>query len=91
MPAIFPAMSSSRRIRVVMSRRRVPFRRSMMTPMPAVIRLNMMKLTIMPGELSVKPVGTWPAAAPARTVLSVTAGCAIACVASLCAVAVISV
>ena len=35
----------------------MPLRRSMMRAMPAVVRLNMMKLTIMPGELSTKPLG----------------------------------
>ena len=57
-----------------MSRCRVPFWRSMMSAMPAVMRLNRMKFTSMPGELSTNPLGVWPAAAPASTTLVATAG-----------------
>ena len=74
MPAALPLMSSQRRRRVVMSRCSVPLRRSTMSAMPAVIRLNRMKLTIMPGELRTKPLGIWPAAAPASTTLVAAAG-----------------
>ena len=69
MPAALPPMSSQRRRRVVMRRCSVPFWRSMMSAMPAVMRLNRMKFTIMPGELRMKPLGVWPAAAPASTTL----------------------
>ena len=40
-----------------MSRCSVPFWRSMMSAMPAVMRLNRMKFTIMPGELRTNPLG----------------------------------
>ena len=74
MPAALPPMSSQRRRRVVMRRCSVPFWRSTMSAMPAVMRLNRMKFTIMPGELSTKPLGVWPAAAPASTTCVLAAG-----------------
>ena len=75
MPAALPPMSCHLRRRVVMSRCSVPFCRSMMSAMPAVMRLKSTKFTIMPGELRMKPLGVWPAAAPASTTLVETAGC----------------
>ncbi len=76
MPAALPPMSSQRRRRVVMSRCSVPFWRSMMSAMPAVIKLKRMKFTIMPGELRTKPLGVWSAAAPASTTFVLAAGAA---------------
>ena len=57
-----------------MRRCSVPFWRSTMSAMPAVMRLKRMKFTIMPGELRTKPLGVWLAAAPASTTFVLAAG-----------------